>query len=150
MLERVQEAQDNFIQQLNEVQAGLRQQHDALATDLRTHAERAASNRDDLLKQMSFLESRFDKSVANAIQTAAEKIGGLDMQMNANQKKLQTEISGLRSDVMQTLDKRTTELANSKVLREVMAETLMELAKRFKIDERTDLKLITQSNTNKS
>jgi hypothetical protein len=148
LLDRIRHEREDFTKLLDAARLAADEQGEAFSQHLKRHEERMSTDRSELMKQLEQTESRFERSVQSAIQTAAEKIGALDVKLNSAHKTLLQDISTLRAEMLNDLDKRTSELTEAKVSRETMAETLMELAKRIKGEER--LKLVTQSKTTKS
>jgi predicted DNA-binding ribbon-helix-helix protein len=148
LLDRIRHEREDVIALLDAARRAAVEQSETFSQHLKQHEERMATNRAELMKHLEQTESRFERSVQNAIQTAAEKIGALDVKLNSAHKTLLHDIATLRAEMVSDLNKRTKELTDEKVSREAMAETLMELAKRIKGEER--LKLVTQSKTTKS
>lgn len=148
LLDRIRHEREDFTKLLDAARRAADEQGETLSQHLKRHEERMSADRAELMKHLEQTESRFERSVQNAIQTAAEKIGALDLKLNSAHKTLLHDISTLRAEMLSDLNKRTKELTDEKVSRDAMAETLMELAKRIKGEER--LKLISQSQTTKS
>lgn len=127
----------------------LRSAAQLLENKLKALSEQSGQERDSTQRQIQQMETRFDKSLQNTIQTAAEKITSLDMTMKAEHTKLQQELAQFREKIYHDLEVRANELTDSKVSREMMAEALIELGMKVKAGERiSELKLIVQKKPN--
>lgn len=127
----------------------LRSSVQLLENKLKALSEQSGQERDSSQRHIEQMENRFDKSLQNTIQTAAEKITSLDMTMKAENNRLRQELTQLKEQIYRDLEARANELIDSKVSREMMAEALIELGMKVKAGERlSELKLITQKKPN--
>lgn len=145
LLDRIRHEREDVAKLLDGIRLAAEEQAEIFARHLKQHEERMTTDRAEMMKYLEQAEARFDRSVQGAIQTAAEKIGAMDVKLNSTHKALVADISSLRAEVMADLEKRTAALTEGKVSRDAMAETLIELAKRIKGEEK--LKLISQTKT---
>ena len=127
----------------------IRSSAQTLDNKLKASNEQSEQERESAQRHITQMESRFDKSIQQTIQTAAEKITSVDLTMKAESTKLRQELLQLQDQLLHALDARASELTDSKVSRDTMAEALIELGMKVKAGERiSELKLISQKKPN--
>ena len=127
----------------------IRSSAQTLDNKLKASNEQSEQERESAQRHITLIESRFDKSIQQTIHTAAEKITSVDLTMKAESTKLRQELLQLQDQLLHALDARASELTDSKVSRDTMAEALIELGMKVKAGERiSELKLISQKKPN--
>ncbi len=120
----------------------------AVGEQVRLLEQSKNADRDELAKSLASAQLRLDKAIQNAIQSASEKTAAVDAAFRAENLRLQQELASARDRWASELETRTTELTESKVSREMMAEALIELGMKVKAGERlSELKLLTKKPT---
>lgn len=91
------------------------------------------------------LESRMTETLRQNVLAITQNLGALEGSMKAGSEQLRQELVAAKENIYVDLDARLTELADSRVAREGLAELLMELGSTLKSGKRqAELKLVTK------
>lgn len=105
---------------------------EAIDKKLKSMALKDNDEKIDIRQQIDLLSKRLSSNVERLDETIDQQIGSLRDDFLTSREKIQDDLQGLRAQVFEELEKRVTNLTESKIAKADMAEMLFEVGLRLK------------------
>lgn len=127
-----EDAQDRVEQLKTILTAEIKSVVENLDKKIKTLSSNAQEELTDLRQQADRLNRKFSSSIEALDEALDSQTNSLRGELGQTRDQLQDEVRGLRSQVLEELDRRFTLLTESKISRDDMAEVLFEVGMRLK------------------